>query len=674
MRHDAMHYTLFFCLIIVCGFLLFQTNSDIEHKSIEQINNEQIVHAKQAEDNIHSFFHYFNNSLFFLADNPNIIDLNPQGTELLRKYFLTHDDEILSITRTDEDGIIIYSFPNESSVGANISSQSHVQQIMRTHKKTISDVFTSVQGLRSVAFHVPVFSGDTYKGSLALLIPFDALAKKSLKEIRILSSGYAYAVSKEGVMLYSPYPEQIDHSVYDLFNASPSVLALIGRSLSGGEGVGTYQYNPYSADPNDYQTFHVIYRTFDIEDQTWSILVATPEREILSTLQNFRRDLMIIFVIIMIAVLFFAYYHAKARGIIREEEKRKKVESALRLSERNYRSIFDAIQDVFYRTDLEGNLQMMSPSGVALFGYDSIDEVLEKNIAEVFYDNSGDRSELKDILHKSGSVHNYEVILKRRDGSIMYGQTSSHCYYDENGELMGVEGILHDVTDQKMAHAALAQALKKLNLLNSVTFNNIQNDIFSISAYFDILKSMVSESLLVDFIEKEEKLSRSIMNTLNFAKDYQGLGMKPSIWQPIIHSYLFGISHADLSKISRTVDIHEIEIFADPLLEKVFFILAENIVLHSKTATVLRFYEEEGDEGLHIYFEDNGIGIPTELKERIFERGSGSNKGMGLFLAREILGITDITIKETGIPGKGARFEIIVPKNAYRSVKRSEER
>ena len=67
-----------------------------------------------------------------------------------------------------------------------------------------------------------------------------------------------------------------------------------------------------------------------------------------------------------------------------------------------------------------------------------------------------------------------------------------------------------------------------------------------------------------------------------------------------------------------------------------------------------------------INFEDNGVGIPTDEKEQIFERGYGKNTGLGLFLASEILSITGMTIRETGEPGKGARFEIAVPKDGYR--------
>ena len=74
---------------------------------------------------------------------------------------------------------------------------------------------------------------------------------------------------------------------------------------------------------------------------------------------------------------------------------------------------------------------------------------------------------------------------------------------------------------------------------------------------------------------------------------------------------------------------------------------------------------EEGKQ-LRITCEDNGVGIPTEEKSMIFERGHGVNTGFGLFLIREILDITKITIEETGLPGTGAKFEIVVPEGAFR--------
>ncbi len=92
----------------------------------------------------------------------------------------------------------------------------------------------------------------------------------------------------------------------------------------------------------------------------------------------------------------------------------------------------------------------------------------------------------------------------------------------------------------------------------------------------------------------------------------------------------------------------------------------DNAVRYGGKITTIRFSVLERDEDHLIVCEDDGDGIPAMEKEKIFERGFGKNTGLGLFLSREILAITGITITETGEPGKGARFEMTVPKGMWR--------
>jgi signal transduction histidine kinase len=108
------------------------------------------------------------------------------------------------------------------------------------------------------------------------------------------------------------------------------------------------------------------------------------------------------------------------------------------------------------------------------------------------------------------------------------------------------------------------------------------------------------------------------------------------------------------------------EVFADPLITRVYYNLMDNAARYGGSITTIRFYVKERDGNQIIVCEDDGEGIPAEEKERIFNRGFGRNTGMGLYLTREILSITGITIRETGVQGKGGRFEITVPKGAYR--------
>jgi signal transduction histidine kinase len=94
--------------------------------------------------------------------------------------------------------------------------------------------------------------------------------------------------------------------------------------------------------------------------------------------------------------------------------------------------------------------------------------------------------------------------------------------------------------------------------------------------------------------------------------------------------------------------------------------LVENSVRHGKELTTIKLssFEEAGD--MIILYEDDGGGIIEEEKEKVFGKGFGKNTGLGLFLIREILSITGISIAETGVPGIGVRFEIRVPSGKYR--------
>ena len=102
------------------------------------------------------------------------------------------------------------------------------------------------------------------------------------------------------------------------------------------------------------------------------------------------------------------------------------------------------------------------------------------------------------------------------------------------------------------------------------------------------------------------------------------------------------------------------------MLPKVFSNLMDNTLRYSGDQATVTVCAAECEGALIISWKDTGAGVPADEKEKIFERGYGKNTGLGLFLAREILGITGISIREAGEPGKGARFEIIVPPGAYR--------
>ncbi|MCU0629802.1 MAG: PAS domain S-box protein [Methanoregulaceae archaeon] len=234
-------------------------------------------------------------------------------------------------------------------------------------------------------------------------------------------------------------------------------------------------------------------------------------------------------------------------------------------------------------------------------------------------------------------------------------------------QLKANDEVLKDnFTQITKSQKTLEQVRKKLNLLNMVTFQDIQNAVFTLSGYLSIMKLDAPDKKMDQFLEKSEALSKKISETLNFAKNYQDMGMRPPRWQNVSHVFTTAISHLPPLDMSRTINVRNLEIFADPLLEFTFYSLVKNVLDHASGVTEISLRTEDNPGGITIIFEDNGPGIPAGRKMEIFEHDFGKNSGLGLLFCRETLSITGITIAETGEPGKGARFEISVPEGSYR--------
>ena len=139
------------------------------------------------------------------------------------------------------------------------------------------------------------------------------------------------------------------------------------------------------------------------------------------------------------------------RGVDSDITERKLTENALRESEVKYRNIIENIQEVFYRADIEGNLVMTSPSGAKLLGYDSVEEMIGLNIAKTFYAVPEEHDEFLKVLEKKGVANDYEVTLKKTDGTLVPVRANSHRYFDKSGNPLGVEGLLSDITERKRA-------------------------------------------------------------------------------------------------------------------------------------------------------------------------------------------------------------------------------
>ena len=238
---------------------------------------------------------------------------------------------------------------------------------------------------------------------------------------------------------------------------------------------------------------------------------------------------------------------------------------------------------------------------------------------------------------------------------------------DDDGVACGTLSSGVDITERQHAEEALRQANVKLNLLSGITRHDILNQVTVARAYIDLTAEDSDEPGIGNYLARARTAVEEIQKQVEFTRDYQDMGVAAPVWQR--PEDLINESASDLALpagVRVRTDLADLEIYADPMVKKVFYNLIDNAIRHGEKITEIRFSCAKSGRDLLLLCEDDGTGIPDGEKETIFHEAYKRRHGHGLFLVTGILGITGMTIRETGIPGEGARFEIRVPNGGYR--------
>ncbi len=350
--------------------------------------------------------------------------------------------------------------------------------------------------------------------------------------------------------------------------------------------------------------------------------------------------------------------------IARDISQRKEAEEALKEREEQYRLLVNnANESVLV---LRGGTVIFSNPKASVLLKRPRDELAGHDlISWVHADDAGTIQNLISEAASSGAIHAGHVIrMYDNTGEIRWLEIGLVAITWKEGPALLFLG--NDVTDRKIAQDALVQSNKKLNLLSSITRHDVLNQITILLAYLDLLKKKNTDQNLVPFIEKQAEATQAIRSQIVFTKEYQDVGVKAPQWQNVAGKIKVAKELRKCDFVRWDNGLENLEIFADPLLEKVFSNLVSNSLMHGDRVSSISFSTVQQNGVLSLVYEDNGIGIQANEKKKIFEHGYGKNTGFGLFLSREILAITGLSITENGTAGSGARFEILIPANAYR--------
>ena len=286
----------------------------------------------------------------------------------------------------------------------------------------------------------------------------------------------------------------------------------------------------------------------------------------------------------------------------------------------------------------------------------------------------------------SSQFHPHFIPAPLPNGELL-AEHASVIPIDGNGERLGLIVIedIHDLTSQvkmyratrqladkeieerKLAQEALKAANTKLNLLSSITRHDILNQITAITSYLFLLEnSLAPGSQQYEYVQKISRQVGMVTRFLEITREYEQIGVSAPTWCDVRSIAARSAADVFAGSVQLENALPNLEIYADPMFEKVIYNLFENAKFHGDHVTRIRVAFSQAEVQGILTIEDDGVGVAEQDKTRIFLKGVGTRTGLGLYLSKEILSLTGLTIRETGTQGHGARFEILVPAKRFR--------
>jgi CheY-like chemotaxis protein/signal transduction histidine kinase len=279
----------------------------------------------------------------------------------------------------------------------------------------------------------------------------------------------------------------------------------------------------------------------------------------------------------------------------------------------------------------------------------------------------------------------FALTMRLEHAGVVFGiisVTLSSDFAQDSDELAMFSELAHEIAyvihhyfleEEQNAMETLMGTSRKLHIINSITRHDIKNQLtIQMNIYELLLEYTESVPDIRSFVNMLGSSINSIQEHLVFSEVYQKIGIQRPRWLSVA-GIIEGITAShEFGDISIIHSVGSVEVFTDVMFGKIITNLIENAIMHGERVSMVRIgFLDQITQGV-IIIEDDGIGVPEDLKAKIFKRGFGSNTGLGLYYTREILSITGMEIQETGIPDVGARFEIKIPKKGFRMRKGGE--
>ncbi|MBI4797711.1 MAG: PAS domain S-box protein [Desulfarculus sp.] len=448
-----------------CLYLLASVYIEVRQQNLQQWSNQQSSLAKGVAKGMEGLFVRFQGSLNHLAESDHVIEMDKQGQEMLASFFSYNKGPLRALTRIDQTGRILDTWPpNPDVMGQDVSFQEHNARLLATRQPVASEAFEAIQGYKAVAIAVPVFRDGVFRGCLSLLVSFEAIIESFLGDIRLGQGEHAWVLSQKGQLLYASAggPGQ---AAMQAALASPALSALRDQMVSREGGSGEFRLpgppGQESQGPPELAVFHSIH----LGGTFWSLAIAAQEDRILEIMRGFTLRWILIMAFLAGTLALGSYHLIKAWAILAETKKRQKAEEAQRESEQRFRAIFDSSFQFIGLLTPEGRVREANRAALDFAGLKR-----EEVIGRYFWDTgwwAGDE-EQKQWLRQAvaqaagGSFVRQEVEHHGAGGARQTMDFSLKPVRDQQGRVVMLIPEARDITDRKNMAEALKQNQDRL--------------------------------------------------------------------------------------------------------------------------------------------------------------------------------------------------------------------
>lgn len=671
----------------LCIALLYSAYNDVKRETINQLNIEQLTHAKQAANGIQLFFNDYDVLLSYLAKQSSVIDFNENGKNLITLFYNSHAPEIQAITRIDENGRIIFTVPNNPQyAGKDISYQEHVQRILKTHQRVLSDIFETVQGYRSIAYYMPIFKKGIFKGGIAILIPFESLAKNYLRNVKVRQSGFAWIISKKGVVIYSPYKEHNNKNAFKLFAKNPDLISVLNKATKGESGSGFYSWVNPNLPEADSGNICAVYYTVKIADRFWSIIVATPEVEALSTMAGFMEKWVILNILLIFSGSVYLYYVNKARSILKEETKRKKAEEALRQSEQKFKTLFHTAGDAIFLIELSGKIIETNNFASEKFGY-TREEFLQLTGLELNFPFDPEKIKNRlELIKEKGELY-FESVFKSKKGELIHVGVNVRLIDYEDRKVM--LSVVRDISLKKKEEEELIRAKEEAEIASRMKSeflaqmsHEIRSPLNVVMGFTELLKDDLKGQLTEDMVSSfkgidiaGKRIIRTVELILNMSELQAGMyesmrkefDLAKDVLDSILHEYEIVARKRGLElRLFKNTDNTTVN--ADYFSTcQIFVNLIDNAIKYTSEGKVEVTINRNEHGELTVIVSDTGIGISKDFLPKLFEPFTQEQQGysrkyegtgLGMALVKRYCEINGVDIQVDTDKNRGTKFTL----------------